>query len=99
MDLCTGSVAGSGAGCAHAEYADASFAVHPLTSENVSWRTVVVLLDQEFHPNQTVYILIDARAVLDSSGSSFEGLAGRDVKLCHRGTSYRSEWYRDLPCR
>ena len=80
-DLCTSSVAGSGAGCAHAEYADGSFAVHLVTSENVSWRTLVVVLDQELHPNQTVYILFDARAVLDSSGIPFVGLAGRDVNF------------------
>ena len=36
---------------------------------------VVVVLDQELHPNQTVYVLIDARAVLDSS-KLFVGLAG-----------------------
>ena len=35
VDLCTNSVAGSGAGCAHAENADGSFAVHPVISENV----------------------------------------------------------------
>ena len=81
MDLCTNSVAGSGAGCAHAEYADGSFAVCPAASENVSWRTLVVVLDQELHPNQTVYILIDARAVLDSSSNPFVGLAGRDVNF------------------
>ena len=32
VDLCTNSVAGSGAGYAHAENADGSFAVHPVTS-------------------------------------------------------------------
>ena len=36
VDSCTNSVAGSGAGCVHAEYVDGSFAVHPVTSENVS---------------------------------------------------------------
>ena len=77
MDLCTNSVAG----CAHAEYADGSFAVHPVTSENVSWRTLVVVMDQELHPNRTVYILIDARAVLDSCGNPFVVLAGRDVNF------------------
>ena len=81
VDMCTNSVAASGAGCAHAKYADGSFAVHPVTSENVSWRTLVVVLDQELHPNQTVHILIDARAVRDSSGNPFVGLAGRDVNF------------------
>ena len=50
--------------------------VHPVTPENVSWRTLVVVLDQELHPNQTVCVLNDARAVLDSSGNPFVGLAG-----------------------
>ena len=77
----TNSVAGSGAECAHAENADGSFAVHPVTSENVSWRFLVVVSDQELHPNQIEYILIDARTVLDSSGNPFVGLAGRDVNF------------------
>ena len=96
VDLCTNSVAGSGAGCAHAEYADDSFASHPGTSENVSFCTLVVVLDQELHPNETVYVLVDARAVLDSSSNPFVGLAGSDTQFCRGGTSYRSEWYRDL---
>ena len=70
VDLCTNSVA-----------ADGSFAVHPVISENVSWRTLVVVLDQELHPNQTVYVLFDARAVLDSSGKPFVNLAGSDFKF------------------
>ena len=74
-----GTVAGSGDGRAHAEYANGSCAVHPVTSENVSWRILVVVLDQELHPNQTVYILIEATAVLDSSGNPFMGFAGSDV--------------------
>ena len=77
MDLCTNSVVGSG--CADAEYADGSFAVHPVISENVSRRMLVVLLDQELHPNQNVYVLTDARAVLDSSGKPFVGLAASDI--------------------
>ena len=80
VDLCTNSVAGSGAGCAHAEYMGGSFAVLPVISEGVSWRTLVVVLDQELHPNQTVYVLIDARAVLDSS-KLFVFLAGTDFNL------------------
>ena len=39
------------------------------------------MLDQELHPNQTAFFLIDARAVLDSSGNPFVGLAGRDVNF------------------
>ena len=81
VDLCTNSIAGSGAGYAHAEYVDGSLAVHPVISENVSWRTLVVVLDQELHPNQTVYILIDARAALDSSVKLFVGLAGSDFNF------------------
>ena len=81
VDLRMNSVAGSGAGCAHAEYADGSFAVHPVTSENVLVRTLVVEMDQELHPNQIVYVLIDARAVLDSTGKPFVGLAGSDFNF------------------
>ena len=55
----------------------AGFAIHPVTSENVSWRTLVVVLDQELHPNQSG----QARAVRDSSGNPFVGLAGSDVNL------------------
>ena len=72
------SVGGSGAGCAHAENAEGSFAVHPASSETVSWRTLVVV-DQELHPNQTVYVVMDAGAVLDPGGKTFVGLAGRVV--------------------
>ena len=39
------------------------------------------MLDQELYPNQTVYVLVDARAVLDSSGNPFAGLAGSDFKF------------------
>ena len=68
--------------CAHAEYADGSFAVHPVTSENVSFCTfVVVVLEQHLYPNKTVYFLKDARAVRDSIGNPFVGLAGSDVKF------------------
>ena len=38
VDLCTNSVAGFADGCAHAESAYGSSAVHPATSENVPWR-------------------------------------------------------------
>ena len=38
VDFCTNSVAGCGAGCADAEYADGSFAIRPVTSENVGCR-------------------------------------------------------------
>ena len=81
VNLCTNSVAGSGAGCAHAENADGSSAVHRVISEIVSRRILVVVLDQELRPNQTVYVLIDARAVLDSSGKPFVGLAGSDFNF------------------
>ena len=50
------------------------FAVHPVTSKNVSWRMWVFVLDQELPPNQNVYILIDAKTVLDSCGKPFVGL-------------------------
>ena len=48
-----------------------SLAVHPETTENIPWRTLVVVLDQESPPNQIMYVLIDTRAVLDSSGKPF----------------------------
>ena len=63
MDFCTNSVAGSGGGCAHAESAESSFAVHPATSESVPWSTLGIGLDQELHPNQMKYILIDTGAI------------------------------------
>ena len=81
MDLCTKWVVGSVAGCAQAQHADGSFAVHPATSENVSWRTLVLVLDQEVHPNLTVDVLVDARATLDSSGKPFVGLTGSDFNF------------------
>ena len=52
MDLCTNSVAGSGDGRPRAESADASFAVHPVTSGSVPWSTLGIVSDQELHPNQ-----------------------------------------------
>ena len=73
VDLRTNSVAGSGAGPAHAEHVDG-----PITSESVLWRTWAVVRDQKLHPNHTVYILVDATTVLDSSGNPFVGRSGRD---------------------
>ena len=63
VDLCTNLVAG--VGCAHAESADGSFAVHSSTSESVPWGTLGIGLDQELHPKKMKYIRIDtgARAV------------------------------------
>ena len=80
-----------GAGWAHVEYVDGSFAVRPVNS--VLWRTMVVVLDQELYPNQTVYVLVGARAVL--GGKPFVVLASDftvENKLPFEG-------YRDLPCR
>ena len=42
--------------------ADGSSAVHPATSESFPWGTLGVGSDQEWHPNHTEYILIDAGA-------------------------------------
>ena len=69
MDLYTNSVAGSGDGCAHAESADGSFAVHPPTAEG----TLGIGLDQQLHPNHMNYLLIDtgARAVQVSEVDAF----------------------------
>ena len=36
-----------------------------------AWRTLIVVLDQELPQNQTMYVLIDTRADLDSSGKIF----------------------------
>ena len=81
VDLCTNSGAGFGDVSAHAGSADGSFAVHLVTSESVSWSTLGVRLDQKLHPNQIANILIDTRAVLESSGKPFVGLAGSDFKF------------------
>ena len=56
------SVAGSGDECTQAESADGSFAVHLVTSESASWCTLGVGLDQESHPNQSEYLLIETGA-------------------------------------
>ena len=64
----------------HGQYAD-GLAVHQVTSENISGRTLVVVLDQELYPHQTVYVLIDVGAVLDSSGNCFVGLVESDSNL------------------
>ena len=47
-------------------------------TENALWCTLVVVLDQDLHPNQIIYDLIDARVALDSSDKPFVGLPG-----CH----------------
>ena len=62
----------------HGQYADGSLAVHPVTSENIPGRTLVVVLTPELQQDQTVYVLIDAGSVLDSSGNSLAGLVNSD---------------------
>ena len=49
-----------------------------VTSENIPGRTWVVVLAPELQQNQTVYVPIDTRAVLDSSGNSLVGLVDSD---------------------
>ena len=52
--------------------------VRPATSENIPGRTLVVLLALELQQDQTVYVLVDAGSVLDSSGNSLAGTVNSD---------------------
>ena len=60
----------------HAD-ADGSIAIHPVTSEDIPGRTLVVGLAPELQQNQTICVLIDTGAGLDSSGRSLVGLRGQ----------------------
>ena len=71
VNLYTNSNAGSGTGCMHVQNEDGSLAVHPVTSENVPGVP-------ELQQKQTVCVLIDAGAVLSSSGNSLVGLVDSD---------------------
>ena len=55
----------------HLERGTCLGAVHPVTSENIPGRTLVVVSAPELQKNQPMYVLIDAGSVLDSSGNSF----------------------------
>ena len=77
VDLCTNSGAGSGRACGIRGWTLCG----SVTFESVLWCTLVVVLDQELHPNQIEYVLLGTRAVLDSSGKPFVGLACSDFKF------------------
>ena len=62
----------------HGQYADGSLVVHPVTSENIPGRTLVVVLAPELQQDQTVYVLSDAGSVLDSSAQFPRGLVNSD---------------------
>ena len=71
------SKAGSGTGSMPGRCADGSLAVHPVTSENTPGRPWVVG-PRELEQNQTIYVLIDTGAELDSSDNSPASLADSD---------------------
>ena len=78
VNLYTNSKAGSRTGCAHGQHADRSPTVHPVTSEHIPGRTLVVVLAPDMQQNQTIYVHIDTGAGLDSSGNSLVGLTDMD---------------------
>ena len=81
VNLHTNSNVGSGTGGMHGQYADGSLVVHPVTSENIPGRTVIVVLAPEFQQNQTVSALVGERSVLDCSGNSLAGLVNSDSNV------------------
>ena len=92
----------------HGRCADRSLAVHPVPSENIPGRPLVVGLGQELQQHQTIYVLIDTGARLDSGGNSFVSLADSDSNFAvaeqvidPKGTvTFRigESWYHDDPC-
>ena len=64
--------------CRPGQDANGSIAVHPAISEDFSGRPLVVVLAPELQQCTVVHVLIDARAVLDSSGNSLVGLVDSD---------------------
>ena len=60
------------------EDADGRIAVHPVTTEDIPVRTLVVGLAPELQQNQTIHALIVAGAGLDSSDTSLVGLTDSD---------------------
>ena len=75
--------------------ADGSIAVHPVTSEDIPGRTLIVVWAPELQQSPMVYVLIDAGAVLDSSGNSLVGLVDSDSNF----VVTESERYLDFPGR
>ena len=65
----------------HGQHADGRLVVHPVTSENIAGRTLVVVLAPKLQKNQTVYALVDEGSVLDSSGNSLAGLVNSDSNV------------------
>ena len=58
--------------------ADGSIAVHPVTSEDIPGRTLVVGLAPELQQNQPMYVLIDTGGGVDSGSNSLRSLADND---------------------
>ena len=71
------SKAGSGTGCVPGQDADGSIAVHPVTSEDIPGRTLIVVWALELQQSP----------VLDSSGNSLVGLVNSDSIFRCDGTS------------
>ena len=99
LNLQTNPNAGSGTGGMHGQYADGSLVVHPVISEDIPGRTLVVVLAPELQQDQTVYVLIDAGSVLDSSGNTLAGLVNSDSNFAVAEEVIVAEWNRDLPSR
>ena len=74
----TTSNARSGTGSMLGWYADGSLAVHPVPSENIPGRPLVVVLGPELPRHQTIYVLIDTGARLDSGCNSLVSRADSD---------------------
>ena len=70
--------AGSGTGSMPGRHEDSSLAVHPVPSENIPGRPLVVVLGPGLQQRQTKNVLIDTGARLDSGGNSFVSLADSD---------------------
>ena len=79
MNLSADSKTGSGAGDRHGQHADA---VHPITSESLPARAMIVMWASEWHQNQTVYALIEEGSLLDPGGA---GLGHRDSSVVMEG--------------
>ena len=92
VNVGTNSKAGSGT---PGQDADGSIAVHPVTSEDIPGRTLIVVWAPELQQCPMVYVLIDAGAVLDSSGNSLVGLVDSDSNF----VVTESERYLDFPGR
>ena len=79
--------------------ADGSVAVHPVTSENIPGRPLVVVLAPELQQNQTIHVLIGTGPGLDSSGSSLVSPVDSDSNSAVAEIGCCSGRYRDFPGR